>query len=56
MTIVITLPYFFPEEAEMIIRFFQDGLERLHLRKPESNVAQVRELLAAIPAHDAGRL
>lgn len=50
MTIVITLPYFFPEEAEMIIRFFQDGLERLHLRKPESNVAQVRELLEAIPA------
>lgn len=56
MVIVITLPFFFPKEAEEITRFFQDGLERLHLRKPESTVAQVRELLSAIPAQYHSRI
>lgn len=56
MVIVITLPFFFPKEAEEITCFFQDGLERLHLRKPESTVAQVRELLSAIPAQYHSRI
>lgn len=49
MYIVITLPYFFSDEADIITSMFQSGLQRLHLRKPESEIEQVRQLLYAIP-------
>ena len=50
MYIVITLPHFFDGEAEAIIQKFQCGLQRLHLRKPESTVKECRALLQQIPA------
>lgn len=52
--IVITLPYFWEGEAEAITRMFEEGLERLHIRKPGSTAEQREALLAAIPAcyHD----
>ncbi len=50
MFIVITLPHFFDGEAEAITQKFQCGLQRLHLRKPESTVDECRALLRQIPA------
>lgn len=49
MYIVITLPEFFDGEAEAITLKFQAGLERLHLRKPESTADECRALLHQIP-------
>lgn len=50
MYIVITLPDFWPGEAQAITLMFQSGLQRLHLRKPGSTAAQCRQLLQQIPA------
>lgn len=50
MYIVITLPEFFDNEADAIVRLFQSGLERLHLRKPEATEAEYRDLLRQIPS------
>lgn len=49
MSIIITLPYFFDGEADAITLMFQSGMERLHLRKPESSADEVRALLSGIP-------
>lgn len=49
MYIVITLPHFFDGESEALTLMFQSGLERLHLRKPESTPDEVRALLDSIP-------
>lgn len=49
MYIVITLPHIFAGEADAITQMFQSGLERLHLRKPESSADEVRALLGGIP-------
>ena len=46
--IVITLPDFFPEEADRINWPFHSGLERLHLRKPHAGRASLKELLGKI--------
>lgn len=48
--IVITWPDFFPGEATLLIRLFEAGMQRLHLRKPASGREEVRALLAALPA------
>lgn len=50
MYIIITLPYFIHGEGERITSMFEAGLQRLHLRKPESHRSHYRELLQAIPA------
>ena len=50
MYIVITLPLFFDKEAEAITQMFQSGLERLHLRKPECKIEEMRDLIKEIPA------
>lgn len=49
MIIVITLPHFFDGEAEAITAKFQSGLQRLHLRKPDSTADACRQLLDDIP-------
>lgn len=54
--IVITQPTFFAGEAERIILMFQSGLQRLHLRKPDSTADEVRALLNGIPAVYHGRI
>ena len=48
--IVITTPYFFEGESRIISRLFREGMERLHLRKPQSNMDELRMLLDAIPS------
>ena len=47
--IAITTDRFFNGEAEGITALFEEGLERLHLRKPEASAAETAEWLAAIP-------
>ena len=47
--IAITLPTFFPREAQVITTLFQNGLERLHLRKPAASADELRRLLDEIP-------
>lgn len=50
MYVVITLPYFFDEEADAITLMFQTGLQRLHLRKPGSSIDECRQLISRIPS------
>jgi thiamine-phosphate pyrophosphorylase len=47
--LVITRPDFFPGEAEAIDLLFRLGVDTLHLRKPSAPVAEVAQLLAALP-------
>lgn len=56
MYIVITQPHFFPGESERITMMMQSGLQRLHIRKPGSDIDQVRQLIAAVPSCYHGRI
>lgn len=47
--IAITTPYFFEGEAQIISALFQEGMKKLHLRKPQSSKDELRLLLEAIP-------
>lgn len=47
--IIITRPGFFPEEATLLTSLFRNGLQTLHLRKPQASVADIRRLLQAVP-------
>ena len=40
-----------PKEAEVIVRLFEAGLKRYHLRKPNWSEKLCATLLAALPAH-----
>ncbi|MBQ3658362.1 MAG: thiamine phosphate synthase [Bacteroidales bacterium] len=46
--IYITLPEFFAEEALLINKFFTDGLEVLHLRKPKAEESDYEKLINEI--------
>lgn len=48
--IVITSPSFLENEAKAISTLFEEGLEILHLRKPEASANEIRRLLDSIPA------
>ncbi len=48
--IVITSPDFIPDEASMICRLFDSGLDVLHLRKPGSTAGACARLLDGLPA------
>lgn len=51
MLVVITLPHFINNEVDAIVRLFDErGIDRLHIRKPGAELAQVDRLLSAIPA------
>ena len=50
MYIVITRPEFIDNEADAVTAKFQSGLQRLHLRKPDSNIEEYRQLLSGIPS------
>lgn len=54
--IVITTPYFFPDEAFLLVCLLRRGLERLHIRKPEGDKMQVIKLLKAIPSEFYSRI
>ncbi|MDL2213446.1 thiamine phosphate synthase [Bacteroides sp. OttesenSCG-928-D19] len=47
--IVITPPYFFVEEDKIISLLFEEGLDVLHLRKPETSPMYSERLLTLIP-------
>lgn len=46
--IVITTPRFFSGENEVLTHLFDEGMQRLHIRKPESSVEEIRNLLDTI--------
>ncbi len=48
--IVITEPEFLPNEAELIERLFDAGLDTLHLRKPNSTTDDCAALLDKLPS------
>lgn len=48
--IIITTPYFFEGEGQILSALFQEGMERLHLRKPQSCIHDLGMLLESIPA------
>jgi len=54
--IVITTPDFREEESDQIISLFENGLETLHLRKPDSDITSYERLLASIPTPFLGRI
>ncbi len=54
--VVITQPFFFASEAQMINRMFASGLETLHLRKPSATLEQVERLIAEINEEWLGRI
>ena len=47
--IVITPPTFFVEEDKIITALFEEGLDILHLRKPETAAPYSERLLTLIP-------
>ncbi|RHR61279.1 thiamine phosphate synthase [Parabacteroides sp. AF17-28] len=47
--IVITTPGFFPGENIILTRLFEEGMQSLHLRKPEGKIDELRRLLDKIP-------
>ena len=46
--ILMTTPYFFVEEHQIINALFDEGLEILHLRKPETEPVYSERLLTLI--------
>lgn len=48
--IVITPPRFLEREAEQIRLLLEAGIDRVHLRKPDSTQEQMRRLLEELPA------
>ena len=47
--IVVTAPTFFVEEDKIITALFEEGLDILHLRKPETSAMYAERLLTLIP-------
>lgn len=47
--IVITIPTFFVEENQIITALFEEGLDILHLRKPDTTPTYSERLLTLIP-------
>lgn len=47
--VLITTPHFFIEEDKIIISLFEEGLDILHLRKPDSAPMYSERLLTLIP-------
>lgn len=49
--IVITAPEFFEHESDCITALFHNGLEHLHLRKPNASTGDICHLLNQIPTN-----
>ena len=47
--ILLTMPDFFIEEHQILTALFDEGLELLHLRKPDSESVYLERLLTLIP-------
>lgn len=52
--IVVTPPTFFVEEDQIITALFEEGLDILHLRKPETPAMYSERLLTLIPENIIG--
>lgn len=48
--IAITTPCFFEGESKIITALFEEGLEKLHLRKPQSSRQELEALLNTLPS------
>ncbi len=48
--IVITTPCLFPKETEYIQALFEEGLDILHLRKPQASEQEMADLIQSIPS------
>lgn len=55
-TIVITAPEFSEREAEQIGMLLAEGIDRVHLRKPQSTCEEMQRLLDALPADSLPRI
>jgi thiamine-phosphate pyrophosphorylase len=47
--ILMTLPHFFIEEHQILTALFDEGLETLHLRKPDTEPVYSERLLSLLP-------
>lgn len=47
--LVITTPDFFNEEAGILTKLFDEGLETLHIRKPQADKDSLEKLITGIP-------
>ena len=47
--IVVTAPESVPEEPEMIRLLLSEGVDRVHLRKPQATEIQMRQLIESLP-------
>ena len=47
--IIMTTPYFFVEEHQILTALFDEGLETLHLRKPNTEPVYSERLLSLLP-------
>ncbi len=57
MTILITLPTFFPEESRAIVGYLERGdIDLIHIRKPQADRLAVQRLIGQIPSHYYDRL
>ena len=54
--IVITTPQFFKGEAAAVTSLFRNGLEILHLRKPESSAEEIGSFLRQLPVEYMSRI
>lgn len=48
--IVVSSPHFFVEEDQILTALFEEGLDILHLRKPETSAMYAERLLTLIPS------
>ena len=47
--VLMTTPFFFVEESQILTALFDEGLELLHLRKPDTEPVFSERLLSLIP-------
>ena len=53
---VITQPFFFKNETELIMQLFENGLDNLHLRKPEATKDEIIRFLSTIDSSFHNRI
>ena len=54
--ILLTIPQFFIEEHQILTALFEEGLEILHVRKPNTEPVYSERLLSLIPAQFRQRI
>jgi len=54
--IVISHPSYLPDESDMVIWLFENGMDRFHLRKPNSSKRELETMLKEIPSEFHSRI